>query len=113
MAEIMTYNTYKKKYQPSIYQTWDGGGKGWARSTVDPTMRNAGFESDLSNDIDLDPRKPRQILNEDFNNFIDTCEIVVYRVAEGTGAYAGFFKYLDIYYIAKEGRSPYEDYVLE
>lgn len=41
--DICSYNTFKKKENPVIYEVRDGGGKGWCCETVNPTMHSAGW----------------------------------------------------------------------
>ncbi len=41
--DIISYSTFKKREKPTIYEVRDGGGKGWCRETVQPTMHSAGW----------------------------------------------------------------------
>lgn len=94
----MTWATWKKKNKSlPIYQRTDLT-KGWVRTTVDPTLRHYGYLRSTENDIQFDERSPRQILNEDFKNIIEKADEVVYHVVIPTASYAGYYKYLDVYW---------------
>lgn len=41
--DIISYNTYKKRYNPQIYYVRDGI-KGWAKQTVTPTLDHDGWK---------------------------------------------------------------------
>ncbi len=99
MCKIMTWNTYRKSLN-ELRQIRDSS-KGWAVTTVEPTMVYNGFTKCIANDIDMDERKPKQILLEDFQHIVRDAELIVYFVAVPTGNYAGYYKYLDIYYKLK------------
>ena len=60
--EIISYNTYKKRYKPVIYEVRDGI-KGWAVQTVDPTLRHYGWrECIFEYDYGLfDEEKPKHM----------------------------------------------------
>lgn len=98
-CKIITWNTYRKTL--TEIRSVSDNCKGWARTIVKPTMLYHGFRSQTENDIDLDPRKPKKILLEDFKDIIEKSELIVYFVAIPTGNYAGYYKYLDIYYKPK------------
>ncbi len=98
MAEVMSWQTYKKRYDPLISQVQDSS-KPWSFTVVGPTMRNQGFHADQGNDIMHDERKPKQILLEDFSDIINKSEIVVYHQVIPTRSYAGYYEYLDIFYM--------------
>ena len=95
----MSWNTYRKTLK-ELRQVSDST-KGWVRTIVRPTMLYNGFKAEPDNDIDLDERKPKQILLQDFNHIIEKSELVVYFVSIPTRSYAGYYKYLDIYYKPK------------
>lgn len=42
--DICSYWTFKAKEKPDIYFVRDGGGKGWCKDTVNPTVHNAGWK---------------------------------------------------------------------
>jgi len=94
---LMTWQTYKKKFNPDIYSVRDST-KGWIRTIVAPTMRNAGFYKTGHEDIITDSRKPKQIVLDDFKEIVDKSELVVYFVYHPTASYAGYFTALEIYY---------------
>ena len=95
----MTWNTYRKKLTHIV--SVNDGSKGWIRMVVEPTMRHYGYTANTCNDIDLDKRKPLQILREDYKDIIDRSSELIYHIVIPTGAYAGYYKYLDIYYKEK------------
>ena len=99
MCKIQSWNTYRKSLKEVM--TSRDSSKGWSKTTVEPTMRHNGFTVHNGNDIDCDTRKPKQILLEDFKYIIDMASEIVYFVAIPTGNYAGYYKYLDIYYKPK------------
>lgn len=98
-CKIISWNTYRKTLK-ELYTVRDSC-KGWIKETVHPTMLHNGFKQLRGNDIDMDERKPKQILLNDFKYIINDSELVVYFVSIPTGNYAGFYKYLDIYYKLK------------
>lgn len=97
--KIMTWQTYKKKYDPNIIYVQDST-KGWIRTFVKPTMLRAGFNF-RQQDINLDDRKPKQILLEDFKDIVNKAELIVYFVYHPTRSYAGYFTDLDVYFKLK------------
>lgn len=60
--DIISYATYKKREHPKEYVCHDGGGKGWYRESVEPTLRENGWKLlsehwDLSLFEDEPPKK--------------------------------------------------------
>ena len=97
MCKIMTWQTFKKNYNPDLWCVQDGT-KGWVRTTIQPTMRKLNFLHCGHDDIQLDERKPKQIVLEDFKDELKDAEMVVYFVYYPTASYTGYFVSLDIYY---------------
>lgn len=98
-CQIMTWATYKKKFNPQLTQVWDST-KGWVRTTVSPTMLRAGFHPD-SCDIDGESRKPKKVLIEDFHALIEKSKMIVYFVYHPTASYSGYFTEMQIYWLPK------------
>ena len=98
-CKIQSWATYRNGLD-QLFSTRDSS-KGWSKTTVGPTRLHNGFKTFTGNDIDFDKRKPKQILLEDFSHIIEISSEIVYFVAIPTGNYAGYYKYLDIYYKEK------------
>jgi hypothetical protein len=94
-CKIETWASYKKTVE--LREVRDST-KGWIRMVVEPTMRHNGFTCLTANDIDGDTRKPNTILKEDFADIIKKSNHVVYHVTVPTGSYAGYYKYLEVFY---------------
>jgi hypothetical protein len=98
VGKIMTWETWKKRNRNLPKYTAQDGTKGWVSQKVTPTLKHYGYNYEADYDIDCDPRKPMQILKEDFAELIEKSSEVVYYVVVPTGHYAGYYKYLDVYW---------------
>ena len=107
--DIISYATFKKRYNPTIYEVWDGV-KGWARQTVTPTLSHHGwlpctqeYDYGLSAAHNRENEKPkdmakRLLLKEWGENWCKDKKFVYY-LYEGTNGYMDvlyvYWKYKD------------------
>jgi hypothetical protein len=100
MCKIETWATYRKSVK-EFYTVRDNT-KGWIMERLEPTLRKNGFNVSRWNDIQYDKRKPRKILQDDYKELIDKCSHIVYYVDVPTASYAGYNKWLNIFYKLSE-----------
>ncbi len=63
-ANIMTWQTFKKKFRPDLHFSWDILG----RQTIQPSMLRVGFTEQIIFDISIfDERKPLEIVKEEID----------------------------------------------
>ena len=68
-ANIMTWATYKKKFKPTMYEVADS--TFGTKSTIEPTMKRAGFTSEILYDVD-EFIKPIDIVKDKFDVYSKT-----------------------------------------
>lgn len=92
-AKVMSYSTYRKKFNPVGYTVQDGT-LGIVYS-IEPTMRNAGFNhthDEISSHRDVSVKST--VLNN-YKDIIEKSELVVYSVFRQC---RGYSQTLDIFY---------------
>lgn len=95
MANVMTWQTWKKANNPEIMVVHDS--TFGTAETRRPTLKRY-FNKFREVDLLDEKRKPRQVLKEDCQDILLEATQVVYYVTVPTGAKAGYYKYLEIYW---------------
>ena len=107
--DIISYNTFKKRYNPTIYCVRDGV-KGWAVQTVTPTLRHHGWKSciqeydyGLSSAHNREREKPKdmakRLLLKEWGEQWCKDKKFVYYLYEGNN---GYMDVLYVYYKEKD-----------